>query len=153
MKSIFARRRHAAAMLVPALAAVLFSAACAMETAPRFVPSAHDIEGTWRLTPAFPGNGFTMGLIESSGAVTGGGDFTGEVGPFGTLVVSGNATADSVHLQIVFNYDPRFTGLHPDTAQLNGALVTLDSLTGTLTRGGTTSATQYIRLNIGQQAR
>ena len=140
-------------LLLALVLTVASLSACATETAPRFVPTAHDVQASWSATPTFPGNSFVMALQESSGTVTGTGTFAGEAGPFGALAISGSATPDSVHLQIVYKFDPIFNTLRQDTAQFSGALVTLDSLRGTLTRGGTASAATYLRLKIGDPAR
>jgi hypothetical protein len=90
-----------------------------------------------------------MALADSSGVVRGTGAFAGEAGPFGALAVSGTVKNDSLHLQIIYNFSPTFTGLRPDTAQFNGVLSTPDKMDGTLTRDGVSGPIQFVRAKVG----
>lgn len=77
-----------------------------------------------------------LDLTEMSGALTGTGTFAVEAGAGGTLAASGTVRSDSLHLQIVFLFDPRFTALEPDTAGFQRVLVARDTILGMLTRPG-----------------
>jgi hypothetical protein len=132
------------------VSAVLVGGACARETAPRVEVVDHDLQGSWGQNAGAlpPGNEFIMALTESAGTVTGTGTFAGEAGPFGALAVSGTVARDTVHLQVIYNFDPQFSGLHPDTAQFSGVLFAQDTIAGALVRGGTADSVRYVRLRI-----
>jgi hypothetical protein len=134
-----------------AFAAAPLCAACTGETSPRFVPAAHEVQGSWGQNAAvtIPGNEFIMALSESSGTVTGTGTFAGEAGPFGALAISGAATSDSIHLQIIYNFDPLFVGLKPDTAHFDGVLTATDMMGGIFVQGGAGAPATFIRLKVG----
>jgi hypothetical protein len=112
-----------------------------------------DVQGSWTQASdrLIPGSEFIMALVDSSGVVRGTGTFAGEAGPFGALAVSGTVKNDSLHLQIVYNFSPTFTGLRPDTAQFTGVLSTPDRIDGTLTRGGVPGPIQFIRATVGDR--
>ena len=132
------------------IATVALGAACARETAPKVAVVDDDLQGSWGQyagTP-HPGTEFIMGLVVSSGTVTGTGTFAGEAGPFGALAISGSVARDTVHLQVVYNFDPQFRALHPDTAHFSGVLSAADTLAGTLVRGGAADTVTYVRLRI-----
>jgi hypothetical protein len=114
-------------------------------------PVNHDVEGSWSMDfTGTPGNSFILALTESSGSISGTGSFAGEAGPFGALAVSGTVANDSLHLQIIYRFEPTvFPNLHPDTAQFTGVLSTRDKIDGTLTRDGTPRSFELIRLRIG----
>lgn len=126
----------------------MFSAACARDTAPTLDIVDHDLQGLWTQSApgSPPGNDFVMEVTESSGAVAGTGNFAGEAGPFGVLVISGTVARDTVQLQVIYNFDPQFTGLHPDTAQFSGVLSAVNTISGTLVRGGASGAVTYVRI-------
>ncbi|MGH7655987.1 MAG: hypothetical protein ACREN6_15125 [Gemmatimonadaceae bacterium] len=125
--------------------------ACARDAILAPVPPAdHDVQGSWGEDFAdFPGNSFLIAVTESSGAVSGTGSFAGEAGPYGGLVVSGSIAADSLRLQIIYDFEPMvFPGLHPDTAQFVGVLASEDTISGQLTRGGFTTPLTLGRLKL-----
>jgi hypothetical protein len=134
-----------------AFVAAPLCAACTGETSPRFVPAAYEVQGSWGQNAAFstPGNEFVMALSESVGVVMGTGTFGGEAGPFGALAIRGTATSDSVHLQIVYNFDPQFVGLKPDTAHFDGVLTAADTMGGISVRGGVRAPATFMRLKVG----
>jgi hypothetical protein len=106
----------------------------------------HDVQGSWARTPLFnPGNQFLMALTESAGVVTGTGTFAGEAAPGGALAISGSIRNDSLHLQVVFLFDPRF-GLQPDTSSFDGVLSARDTING-MFEGGIVR-TQLVRLRV-----
>jgi hypothetical protein len=90
-----------------------------------------------------------MALSESVGMVMGTGTFGGEARPFGALAIRGTATSDSVHLQIVYNFDPLFVGLKPDTAHFDGVLTATDTMGGIFVQGGAGAPATFIRLKVG----
>lgn len=106
------------------------------------------MEGPWRQNDARPpGEFFLVVLSESSGTVSGSGSFAGEAAPFGVLSENGSIASDSLRLQIVYNFDPKtFPTLSPDTAQFVGALAARDTINGSLTRDGFTSALTLVRI-------
>jgi hypothetical protein len=114
-------------------------------------PVNHDVQGSWGMDfTGVPGNSFILALTESSGSISGTGSFAGEAGPFGALAVSGTVATDSLHLQIIYVFEPTvFTALHPDTARFTGVLSTRDKIDGTLVRDGTPRSLELIRLKIG----
>ena len=140
-------RRHAIGATISACA---FLGACSRDTSPVFVPPPvdQDVEGSWRQNDARPpGEFFLVVLSESSGTVSGSGSFAGEAAPFGVLSENGSIASDSLRLQIVYNFDPKtFPTLSPDTAQFVGALAARDTINGSLTRGGFTSALTLVRI-------
>jgi len=81
--------------------------------------------------------------------VTGTGTFAGEAAAGGTLAVSGSVRNDSLRLQVVFIYGPRFTSLQPDTASFEGVLAARDTIDGTLTGRGVAQSVQLVRLRVG----
>lgn len=115
-------------------ATVLLCAACSSDTAP--APVVGDVQGAWELDTQgglVPGISFFLTLTESAGVVSGTGTFTGEAAPFGTLAANGTAVSDSVHLRIIYVFDPtRFPLLAPDTAQFDGALIDANHIRGQL---------------------
>jgi hypothetical protein len=139
------------------LSALLFSlvfvCSCSGDKVAAPIPAVdHDAQGSWRENTGgvlTPGSSFIITMTESSGAVAGVGSFTGEAGPFGTLVVSGTVANDSLHLQIVYLFDPHvFPSLQPDTARFAAVLTNRDRIDGELTRGGTSSPFGLLRLMI-----
>jgi hypothetical protein len=115
--------------------------ACSHDASTSLQPAVdHDAEGSWAPDNGgaiIPGNSWIVALRESSGTVTGTGSFAGEAGPFGALEVTGTVANDSVHLRIVYVYEPTvFTHLVPDTAQFDGLLVSRDRIDGRLGRDG-----------------
>ena len=106
----------------------------------------HDVQGQWHEPGLFPGSAFDIGLTETAGALTGTGTFAREAGAGGTLTAFGSVRHDSLHLQVVFIFDPRFTAVQPDTALFEGLLVARDTISGTLTRAGFAESLQLVRL-------
>ncbi|HEY2850200.1 MAG TPA: hypothetical protein VGI97_10005 [Gemmatimonadaceae bacterium] len=108
----------------------------------------HDVQGSWQQNVALaPGNEFLVVLMESSGTVSGSGSFAGEAAPYGGLAESGSIASDSLRLQIVYKFDPTtFPTLPPDTAQFVGVLAARDTINGSLTRDGFTSALTLVRI-------
>ena len=137
------------------IAAVSLVSACARETVPRVTVVDHDIQGSWGqdFGGLLPGFEFIMALNESSGTVSGTGTYAGEAGPYGALAVSGTVARFTIHLRVIYNADPRFSGLHPDTAQFDGVLSAADTISGTLAQhGAQPSAVTFVRLRIGDPA-
>jgi hypothetical protein len=142
-------RRHAIGVAISACA---FLGACSRDATPVFVPPpvGHDVQGSWRQNDAGPpGTFFLVVLSESSGTVSGSGSFGGEAAPAGGLAESGSVANDSLRLQIVYRFDPTtFPTLPPDTAQFVGALAARDTINGSLTRDGFTSALTLVRIPL-----
>lgn len=109
----------------------------------------HDVQGEWHEPGLFPGSEFLIALTETSGVVTGTGTFAGEAAAGGTLAISGSARNDSLHLQVIFVFDPQFPGLPPDTTTFQGVLAARDTIDGTLTRAGLGQSMQLVRLPVG----
>jgi hypothetical protein len=85
-------------------------------------------------------------MHEALGTIDGSGNFAGEAGPFGTLAVSGTVANDSLHLRIIFVYDPTvFLRSTPDTSEFAGVLTDRDHIDGKMTRGGSTFPTRFER--------
>src|SRR3954471_20869815 len=128
--------------LAGVLAGVLAAlTACSHDASTPLEPAVdHDAEGSWAPDNGgaiFPGNSWIVSMRETSGIITGTGAFSGEAGPFGGLEVSGTVVNDSVHLRIVYVYEPTvFPRLVPDTAQFDGLLVSRDRIHGRLGREG-----------------
>lgn len=138
------------------LASLMVGAACSGRDSTGPIPPAvdHDAQGSWgqKNVGVFPGNSFLIAMTESSGTIGGTGSFSGEAGPYGSLVVSGAASNDSLHLRIIYVYEPNvFPQLRPDTAQFIGRLTSRDQIDGELTRRGVTSAFALIRLRNGDR--
>jgi hypothetical protein len=109
----------------------------------------HDVEGSWARTPLFnPGNAFLMFLSESAGVVTGTGTVAREAGAGGALAISGSVRNYSLHLQVVFRFDPPIPGLPPDTSSFDGVLSARDTINGTLTGDGVAKSLQLVRLRV-----
>lgn len=132
-------------------ATVLLCAACSSDTAPTPLVD-QDAQGSWELDTrgaVIPGISFFLTLGESAGVITGTGTFTGEAAPFGTLAANGPAANDSLHLRIIYIYDPTtFPQLAPDTAQFQGALIDVNHIQGQLTfaRSATTEQLNLMRV-------
>jgi hypothetical protein len=111
----------------------------------------HDVQGSWGPAPLplNPGSQFLMALTESAGVVTGTGTFAGEAAAGGALAISGSVRNDSLHLQVVFLFDPRFAIPQPDTASFEGVLSARDTIDGTLTDRGIAQSMQLVRLRVG----
>src|SRR4051812_36546483 len=96
------------------------AAACTRDTAPPERAVDHDAEGSWAIDNGgmiIPGNSWIVSMHEASGTISGTGSFAGEAGPFGGLTVSGTVGNDSLHLRIIYVYEPTvFPRLTPDTA-------------------------------------
>jgi len=139
------------------LAAAFLAAACSHDTTtrPSDRPGPSDVTGSW--TEPFgvtvPGVHFLLALRDSGNVVTGTGSWANEAGPSGSLVASGTADADSIHLRVIYVPNPAFTTLKPDTAQLEGVLTTHDRIDGTLRRGAFPPSTiQLVRIRAGDPA-
>ena len=133
--------------LAGALAA---ATACSHDASTSLQPAVdHDAEGSWAPDNGgaiVAGNSWIMALRESSGVITGTGAFSGEAGPYGGMDVSGTVANDSVHLRIVYVYEPTvFPHLVPDTAQFDGLLVSRDRIDGRLMRGGGSESFPLLR--------
>ena len=135
------------------ISACAFLGACSSGTAPASAPPPvdHDVQGSWGENFAgAPGNTFLIAVTESAGRVAGTGSFAGEAGPYGALEVSGTVANDSLHLQIIYDFEPTvFRNLHPDTTHFVGRLTHRDSISGQLTRDGSTAPLELVRLKIG----
>jgi hypothetical protein len=109
----------------------------------------HDVQGMWHEPGLFPGFEFLLVLTETGGALTGTGTFAGEASAAGTLAVSGSVRNDSLHLQIVFLPDPRFSGVPPDTTAFAGVLTARDTINGSFTGRGVAPSIRLVRLRAG----
>ena len=139
----------------PVLGVLILAGAVASgcsDTAGRAVgpaPVDHDVEGSWVRTPLLnPGNDFLMFLTESAGVVTGIGTFAREAGAGGALAIAGSVHEDSLHLQVVFRFDPPIPGIAPDTTSFEGVLSTRDTMNGTLTVDGFAESIQLVRRRV-----
>lgn len=108
----------------------------------------HDVQGSWYRTPFAPGSAFLVALTESAGVVTGTGTFAREAGAGGALTISGSVREDSVHLQVVFVFDPPVPGGQPDTTSFVGVLSATDTIVGTLTGDGVAQSIRLVRLKL-----
>jgi len=135
---------------------LMLAAACSHDTTPPSErPGPSDVNGSWgeNFGVTIPGVQFVLALRDSASIVTGSGTWENEAGPSGSLVPSGTAIADSIHLQIIYVPNPAFVGLKPDTARLDAVLTTHDRIDGTLRRGSLPPSTiQLVRLKIGDPA-
>ncbi len=141
---------------IPAVlvASLIVATACSgSESTQPIRPADHDAQGSWGQntgTVLVPGNSFLIAMTESSGAIAGTGSFAGEAGPYGSLSVSGAVAGDSLHLTIIFVYEPHvFPQLQPDTAQFVGRLTNRDQIDGLLTRRAATGPLGLVRLTVG----
>lgn len=136
-----------------ALLAAVLSAACSHDTTqPSTQPGPSDVTGSWTedFGATVPGVQFLLALRDSASVVSGTGTWANEAGPSGSLVPSGTAIGDSIHLRIVYVPNPTFVGLKPDTAQLEAVLTTRDRIDGTLRRGSFPPSTiQLVRVRAG----
>jgi len=136
-----------------ALLAALLAAGCSHDTTqPSDRPDPSDVTGSWteNFGVTIPGVQFHLALRDSAQVVTGTGSWANEAGPSGSLVASGTAIVDSIHLRIIYVPNPTFVGLKPDTAQLEAVLTTRDRIDGTLRRSSLPPSTiQLVRLRIG----
>ena len=107
-----------------------------------------DVRGEWQEPGLFPGSAFEMTLSATAGIVTGGGAFAVEAGAGGTLAIAGTVRDDSLHLRVIFLYDPRFPGIQPDTASFEGLLSARDTIHATLTRQGIAESVLLVRLPL-----
>ena len=132
---------------------IMLAAACSHDTTqPADRPGPSDVTGSWgeNFGVTIPGIQFLLALRDSASIVTGSGTWENEAGPSGSLVPSGTAIADSIHLQIIYVPNPAFVGLKPDTARLDAVLTTRDRIDGTLRRGSLPPSTiQLVRLKVG----
>ena len=142
---------------IPALllASLMAGTACSGNESSEPIPPAvdHDAQGSWGPNNGgvvIPGNSFLISIAESAGTIAGTGSFAGEAGPYGSLVVSGTVANDSLHMRIIYVFEPHvFPQLQPDTAQFVGRLSNRDQIDGLLTRRGVTSPLGLVRLKIG----
>jgi len=134
-----------------ALAAILIAACAHDSSSPETRPGPSDVSGSWgqKFGTTIPGVQFLLALRDSQQVVTGTGTWANEAGPSGSLVASGTAIADSIHLRIIYVPNPTFVGLKPDTAQLEAVLTTRDRIDGTLRRSFGPSTIELVRLKIG----
>jgi hypothetical protein len=137
------------------LASLMLGTACSRgdSTAPIPLAVDHDAEGSWGENNAgapVPGSLFLLAMTESSGTISGTGSFAGEAGPYGALAVSGAVANDSLHLRIIYVFEPTvFPHLQPDTTQFVGRLTNRDQIDGLLTRDGFTGPLGLARLRVG----
>lgn len=115
-------------------------------------PGPSDVSGSWEedFGGLHPGSEFLMALQDSASVVKGSGTWAMEAGAGGSLVVSGTALGDSVHLQVVFVADAVFGSVKPDTARLEGAFSSRDRIDAQLVRANAApQSLQLVRLRIG----
>jgi hypothetical protein len=144
---------------IPALllASLAVGTGCSGSESTEPIPPAvdHDAQGSWGPVNdgvIIPGNSFLISISESSGTIAGTGSFAGEAGPYGSLSVSGAVANDSLHLRIIYVYEPHvFPQLQPDTAQFVGRLTNRDQIDGLLTRRGITGPLGLVRLHVGDR--
>ena len=113
------------------------------------LPVDHDAQGSWGIDnhgAIIPGNSFVLNLYEFSGTIIGNGSFAFEAGPWGTLSATGSVAHDSLQLQIVYAYELPAVHVKPDTTHFAGVLTTRDQIDGRLTRAGSTSDFDMLRL-------
>lgn len=135
------------------IAAAFLAAACSHDTTePSDRPGPADVTGSWteNFGVSIPGVQFLLALRDSGQVVTGTGTWENEAGPSGSLVATGTAIADSIHLRVIYVPNPVFVTLKPDTAQLEAVLTTRDRIDGTLRRSSFPPSTiQLVRVRIG----
>lgn len=135
------------------IAAAFLAAACSHDTTePSDRPGPADVTGSWteNFGVSIPGVQFLLALRDSGQIVTGTGTWENEAGPSGSLVATGTAIADSIHLRVIYVPNPVFVTLKPDTAQLEAVLTTRDRIDGTLRRSSLPLSTiQLVRVRIG----
>ena len=86
-----------------------------------------NIVGKWDQDFSIPGNFFEMDLTLSGSIVSGAGNWCGEAGPCGTVVVTGTITEDAVELDLT--YSPQVPIAGPMTTQhFSGQLTSRNSL-------------------------
>jgi hypothetical protein len=141
---------------IPALlvASLMIGNACSGSESTEPIPPAvdHDAQGLWGPNNGgmlIPGTSFLISISESSGTIAGTGSFVAEAGPYGSLAVSGAVANDSLHLRIIYVYEPHvFPQIQPDTAQFAGRLTKRDQIDGLLTRRGVTGPFGLLRLQV-----
>jgi hypothetical protein len=142
--------------LLALIGGLALAAACSHDTTqPSERPGPTDVTGSWgeKFEVTIPGVQFLLALRDSASIVTGSGTWENEAGPSGSLVPSGTAIADSIHLQIIYVPNPAFVGMKPDTARLDAVLTTRDRIDGTLRRSSLPPSTiQLVRLKVGDPA-
>jgi hypothetical protein len=137
------------------LASLMVGTACSGSESAEPIPPAgdHDAQGSWGQNNGgvvFPGTSFLIAMTESSGTIAGTGSFAGEAAPYGSLSVSGTVAGDSLHLRIIFVFEPHvFPQLQPDTTQFIGRFTNRDQIDGLLTRGAATGPFGLVRLQVG----
>jgi hypothetical protein len=122
-----------------AVGCVAVGAACfGAPSAPRNFGPAQAV-GSWTLTDGANSHqaiGWT--LRDSSGTIIGAGTWSGEAGPSGTIYARGSVANGSIVFDLLFGYDTPVARDAVDAGRFSGVLTTLDRMTGTLTRDGTT---------------
>ena len=101
--------------------------------------SSAQVAGSWLLaSDAGSRPGLTLGwtLRDSSGSLVGAGTWSGEAGPSGALFVRGSVVNDSIQLGLIFSYDLPVVRDNADFGRFAGMLITLDQMSGTLVRQG-----------------
>ena len=139
---------------IPALllASLMVGVACSGSESTEPIPPAvnHDAQGSWGQNNdgvVVPGNSLVIAMTESSGTIAGSGSFAGEAGPYGSLSLSGTVVNGSLHLRIIYVYEPHvFPQLQSDTAQFVGRLTNRDHVDGILTRRGVDGPFRLVRL-------
>ena len=108
------------------------------------------IDGKWGPSGfSVPGNFFEMDLTSTGSSVSGSGNYAGEAGPSGTLVVAGTVDGLTVHLDLTFNQQlPRVepAAIEHFDGQFTSASVLEGSIT-TDTPGQVPGHTSYHRVN------
>jgi hypothetical protein len=134
------------------LATLMVGAACSGSESTGPIPPAvdHDAQGSWGQNSGgvpTPGNFFLIAMTESAGMIAGTGSFA--AAPYGSLSVGGAVANDSLHLRIIFLFEPNiFPQLRPDTALFLGRLTNRDQIDGMLTSHGVTRPLGLVRLQV-----
>jgi hypothetical protein len=116
---------------------ILATAACGSNVT-NSLPSS--LTGTWSQDFDAVGSARVMMLSVAGATVTGTGSFAGEAGPSGSLTVTGHVTGSHVELQIAQD-----DGV---TLQFDGTVPAGNTLSGSLTEPGDSSAVTFERIQV-----
>ena len=94
-----------------------------------------NVVGRWAQEIPFPGNSWEMELTLSGSNISGHGDWCGEAGPCGTILVTGTVSESNVHLDFVSTAQTPTVG-SPVTSHFDGRLTSATTLRGAVTGDG-----------------
>lgn len=102
------------------------------------------LNGSWTHDYGFPGSSLSFTLATVGDAVSGTGTWMGEACCDGTVTITGTDTGGDVELDFVFTATSGLILTY--SYHFSGRLIDRNTLVGTITSGGTTSAYEYRRI-------